>query len=123
MLEDPDLLLDTNIIQSFTPRQLALERVIVKTFVEYHINGVITNRLQALFSSKLWRMGKKILLLGGKSRENLLTKWKSTRWKIEFREDEMANKHIISTATNKRCTALQEKLDHCGKKLKETTNQ
>ena len=94
MSKDPDILLDTNIIQSFTPRQLALERVIVKTFVEYHINGVITNRLRALFSSTLWRMGKKILLLGGKSRENLLTKWKSTRWKIEFREDEMANKHI-----------------------------
>ena len=35
----------------------------------------------------------------------------------------MANKHIISAAANKRCTALQEKLDHCGKKLKETTNQ
>ena len=121
--EDPDVILDTNIIQSFTPRQLALERVIAKTFAEYHINGIITNRIRTLFSSKLWRMGNKIVGSGGTSRENLLTKWKSVRWKIEFREDEMADKHIVSAVTSKRCTALQEKLDHCGKKLKETTNQ
>jgi len=46
--DDPDILLDTNIIRSFTPRQLALERVIAKTFAEYHINGIITNRMRTV---------------------------------------------------------------------------
>jgi len=69
---------------------LALERVITKTFIEYCIDVVIKNCIRTLFSSKLWRMSNKILPLGGKGRENVLTKWRSTRWKLELREDEIA---------------------------------
>jgi len=70
--DDPDILLDTNIIQSFTPRQLALERVIAKKIAKYHINGIITNRMRTLLSSKMWRMGNEILCLGDTSKERLL---------------------------------------------------
>jgi len=68
-------------------------------------------------------MSNKILPLGGKGRENVLTKWRSTRWKLKLRGEEIARKHVIAATTNKRCIALQEKLIHCEKKLKETTNQ
>ena len=33
--------LDANVVESFTPKQLAIERIITKTFVAYHMNLVI----------------------------------------------------------------------------------
>ena len=123
LLEDVDLTLDPSLIKSLTPKQLAVERIITKTFTTYHIHVVITDRVRALFNSKLWRMGKQIQSLGGLGRENLLTKWKSTRWKLELTKYEVANNHVIAAATTKRCTVLQEKLKQSGKQLKETTNQ
>jgi len=35
----------------------------------------------------------------------------------------MADKHIARSVTNEKYTVLQEKLDHCEKKLKEIANQ
>jgi len=44
-------------------------------------------------------MSNKILPLGGKGRENVLTKWRSTRWKLKLRGEEIARKHVIAAAT------------------------
>lgn len=111
-------MLDEKVIQYFTPKQLAVERVIAKTFATYNIDVVITNRIRAMFVAKLWRMGNKLVSLGGKGKENLLIKWKSTRWKVEIQEDEIANKQVIATATTKRVTVLQDKLNQYEKQLK-----
>jgi len=122
--EDNDIVLDANVVEWFTPKQLAIERIITKTFVTCHIDAVITDCIQALFDAKLWRMGRKIQSLGGKSRENLLTKWKSTRWKLELRDNEIASReHVIAAAPTKRCKLLQESLNHSKKQLKDTSKQ
>ena len=121
--EDIDIELDPSFVKSLTPMQLAVERVIAKTFKTYHVDVVVTDRLRALFNSKLWRMGNLLQSLGGLGRENLLLKWKSTWWKLELTKDETANNHVIAAATTKRCTVLHEKLKESGKQFKETTNQ
>jgi len=54
--------------------------------------------------------GQANAVFGWSGRENLLTKWKSTQWKLELTKDEVANNHVIAAATTKRCTVLQEKL-------------
>ena len=73
------------------------------------MNVMVTDRLRALFNSKLWRMGS-LQSLGGLGREKLLIKWKSTWWKLELAKDEIPNNHVIAAATTKRCSVMQEKL-------------
>ena len=68
-------------------------------------------------------MSNKILPLGGNGRDKVQKQWKTTRWKLELKEDKLPNKHVIAAATAKKCTILQEKLNNCGKQLRDTTNQ
>ena len=60
LASDKDIKIDDALIQKFSPKQLAVERVIVKVFVHYRCNVIITDRLKAMFTSKLWRMGQAI---------------------------------------------------------------
>ena len=52
--------------QTFTPKQQAVERVIVKAFVHHRCDAIITDRLRAMFTSKLWRMSQAIRGGGGR---------------------------------------------------------
>ena len=69
-----------------------------KLFIHYHCNVVITDRLRSIFSSKLMRMGKAMQTRGGKERTKLLTKWKESKWVLEFKE----NKFIVPNRKRKR---------------------
>ena len=125
---DVDDMLDPNLKESFSPKQLAVERVIVKTFTTYRCDAVITDRLRSLFKSKLWRMRKQIQSLGGTGREYVLKKWQSTRWEIQLNENEIIPRtkgqktHVVTTAASK-CAVLQSKLKESEKKLQDTTNE
>ena len=61
---------------SYTEAQIKLERVIVKVFHTYNIPLEITDKIQAAFKSKLWRMGKCLAKLGGTKRQKQIQSWK-----------------------------------------------
>ena len=85
---------------------------------------MVTDRLRSLFKAKLWRMGKQLQSLGGTGRANLVERWRLTKWKIEFNENERINKkqaHAIITTVTTRCKALESKLEQSNEKLKEVT--
>jgi len=65
------------------------------------MDAVITDRIQALCGTIVWRKDNKIQSLGAKSRENLLSKWKSMRWKFQLREGEFATikEHVIAATS------------------------
>ena len=62
---DDDIVLDSELVKSFSPKQLAIEYVIAKVFVRHRCDIVVTDRLRSLFKAKLWRMGKQLQNLGG----------------------------------------------------------
>ena len=76
-----------------TAIQLAMERVITKTFKHYSITLDITENIRTTFKSKLWRMGKRINTVGGtKQKKELLLNWKEGResiWNLTINESEV----------------------------------
>ena len=123
---DDDIVLDSELVKSFSPKQLAIEYVIAKVFFRHRCDIVVTDCLRSLFKAKLWRMGKQLQSLGGTGRANLVERWRLTKWKIEFNENERINKkqaHAIITTVTTRCKALESKLEQSNEKLKEVTNQ
>ena len=66
-----------------TDIQLAVERIITKTFKHYSVALDVTENIRTTFKSKLWRMGKRITRIGGaKQRNDLLRNWKEGRESI-----------------------------------------
>jgi len=63
-------------LPGLSPRQLALERVIIKTFTRYKIPLNVSDSIRASFKVKLWRMGKLFSKLGTKNRQTQILKWK-----------------------------------------------
>lgn len=126
---DDDIVLDSELEKSLSPKQLALERVMVKVFITYRCDVIITDRLRNLFKAKLWRMGKQLHSLGGTGRANLQEKWRLTKWKLEFNASEVVpyvntkQNHAIVTTVTTKCKALEFKLNQSNQKLKEVTNQ
>lgn len=126
---DDDIVLDSELEKSLSPKQLALERVMVKVFITYRCDVIITDRLRNLFKAKLWRMGKQLHSLGGTGRANLQEKWRLTKWKLEFNASEVVpyvntkQNHAIVTTVTTKCKALECKLNQSNQKLKEVTNQ
>jgi len=59
---------------NLSDKLLLIERVIVKLFHHHHCDVLITDRLRALFASKLARMGKAIQSAGGTGRAKVLKK-------------------------------------------------
>ena len=57
---DKDVQIVDSLNPTFTPKQQAVERVIVKAFVHHRCDAIITDRLRAMFTSKLWRMSQAI---------------------------------------------------------------
>lgn len=91
---------------SFTPAQLAHERVVVKVFTHYAIPLEITDPIRASFKAKLWRMGKRYSNQGGKQREQQLLNWKEGKdsvWNFEVSEVEV-NRQLLK---RKRCVEAQ----------------
>jgi len=88
LTSDGDVKIDKTLTQNFSPKQLSVERIIVKTFVLYQCDVIITDRIRAMFSSKLWRMGKAIRSGGGTKSDSLKEKWRLMKWKIEFDDNE-----------------------------------
>lgn len=84
LASDEDIKIDDSLAQKLSPKQLAVERVIMKIFVHHRCDVIITDRLRAMFSSKLWRMGQAIRGGGGTKSYNLKERWKLTKWKIEL---------------------------------------
>ena len=131
LTSDKDIKIDDTLIQKFSPKQLAVERVITKVFVHYNCDVIITDRLRAMFSSKLWRMGKAIRGGGGTKLHNLKKWWKLTKWKIGFSDDELIpysvenkkQQNPVIVSALKRHATLEDKLANTTKKLKEVTNQ
>ena len=113
---DDDIVLDSELEKSLSPKQLALERVMVKVFITYRCDVIITDRLRNLFKAKLCRMGKQLHSLGGTGRANLQEKWRLTKWKLEFNASEVVpyvntkQNHAIVTAVTTKCKALEFKL-------------
>ena len=105
--------------------------MIVKAFVHHRCDAIITDRLRAMFTSKLWRMAQAIRDGGGRRSHSVIERWKLTKWKIEFTDNEVVpysvgNKKqqnpIIVSALNHH-TVLEDKLGDTTKKLNEVTNQ
>ena len=63
-------------LDTLTPLQLAFERIITKVFHHYSITLDVSDKIQATFKTKLWRMGRKLSTTGGKQRNKLLCCWK-----------------------------------------------
>ena len=123
---DDDIVLDSELVKSLSPKQLAIKHVMAKVFVTYYCDVIITDRLRALFKAELWRMGKQLQTLGGTGQANLLEKWRLTKWKLEFNVVPYVNKkptHAIVTTVTMRCKILENKLNQSNEKLKEVTNQ
>ena len=128
---DKDVKIVDSITETFTPKQLAVERVIVKVFLQYRCDAIITDRLRAMFTSKLWRMSQGIRRGGGRRSHAVIERWKLTKWKIEFRDDELVpynvenkkqqNPVIVLALTHQ--AVLANKLADTTKKLNEVTNK
>ena len=109
--------------------QLAIERVIAKTFTRYQFNVIVMDRLRALFMSKLYRMGKHLQSLGGRGRMKVMEKWKETTWTLELKCDEIVPhfnrkrkpEHAIIQSSKCKQTKLEEKLEETTKHLKDVT--
>jgi len=128
---DEDVKLDDTSTQNFSPKQLAIERVIFKSFSHYRCDAIITDRMRAMFTSKLWRMGKAVRHGGNTKILHTKERWKQTRWKIEFTNEELVPYNIsnkkqpryVVTSAFKRQSVLEKSLKDATKKLKEVTNQ
>ena len=75
-----------------SPVQLALERVIVKIFNHYNIPLQITDTICAAFKSKLWRLGRGLVKLGGNKHSQQLQRWKEgneSMWNFMVNEMEV----------------------------------
>ena len=113
-----------------SPKQLSVERVIVKSFVHYQCDVIITDRIRALFSSKLWRMAKAIRNGGGTKSTLLKEKWRLTKWKIEFDSHECVpynvtnrkQENVLIMSVLKHQAVVKCELNEANKKLKEVTN-
>ena len=127
LTSDEDAKLDKRLTQNLSPKQLSVERVIVKGFVHYQCDVIITDRIRALFSSKLWRMAKAIQNGGGTKSTLLKEKWKLTKWKIEFDSHEcvpynVTNRKQENVSVLKHQAVVKCELNEANKKLKEATN-
>ena len=81
MLDEKDISINE---KGLTGTQLALERVIAKTFSHYSINLEITPAIRTMFKCKLWRMGKSWSELGSKNRSKKLVAWKNEDWEFSI---------------------------------------
>ena len=90
---------------SYTPVQLAHERVITKVFNHYAIPLDITDCIRSSFKAKLWRMGKRYSKQGGKQREQQLSQWKDGVWSFEVSSVEV-NRQLLK---RRRSTEIQLK--------------
>ena len=99
------------------PTQIAVERVITKTFTRYRCDVIITNRLCSVFTAKLWWMNKALQSLGGTWRSQLIEGWKSTKWMLYLAADEIISKKLKlqNTVINER--EKVRKLEHDLKEL------
>ena len=99
-------------LPSPTSVQLAIERVIRKTFTHYSIPLDISDKLRSTFKSKLWRMGKALAKLGGPKRSQQLKKWqegKDSIWVLSVDEGEV-NRQLL---TRKRQVEQQLQNETC----------
>ena len=101
-----------------------------KLFIHYHCNVVITDWLRSIFSSKLMRMGKAMQTCGGKERTMLLTKWKESKWVLEFKENEfiVPNRkrkpdNPIIQSCKRQYETLEQTIKDTNRKLKDLTNE
>ena len=114
-----------------SPCQLAVERVISKSFTHHKCDVIITNRLRSLFTLKLWRMGKLISSSGGTARNKIYEKWKASKWTVHLYENEVVstkkkkteNENVIIQSKRRKISKAEEDLKVANKKLKEITNQ
>ena len=128
---DEDVKIDKTLTQNFSPKQLSVERIIVKTFVLYRCDVIITDRIRAMFSSKLWRMGKAIRSFGGAKSNSLKEKWRLTKWKVEFDDHECVpynvknrkQENVLIMSALKRHSAIESELTEANKNLKDVTNR
>ena len=103
----------------------------VKTFHKYRCDVMITDRVRALFSSKLWRMGKALQGLGGTGRSQLLHKCRQSQWidKLLIEESSSGKRKpdhisiVSSNAAKMKCSKLESELNDCKKELKEKPNR
>ena len=58
LCEDEEASVSVENLSRLSPCQLAVERVIVKTFTHYKIPLDVSDSIRASFKLKLWRMGK-----------------------------------------------------------------
>jgi len=114
---------------SLSSDQLAIERFIVKVFVRYRCDVIITDRLRNLFRSKLCRMGKTLQSRCGPARTKLIGKWKETTWTIELKGNEIVpsrkrkSEHVVLQSSRNKQVKLEEKLKETTQNLKDITNQ
>ena len=74
--------------KGLTGTQLALDRVITKTFSHYSIKLEITPAIRTMFKCKLWRMGRSWSELGSKNRSKKLVTWKNENWNFSISDVE-----------------------------------
>ena len=127
--DDVEAVLNLASTESLSPNQLAVERIIAKIFTHHRCDVIITDRLRGLFTVKLWRMGITLQSSGGRGRAKLLAKWKTTKWVVELKENEIVSKRkrkandVIIQSNNSKIVKLQEEVNATNKKLKEVTNK
>ena len=75
---------------------LKVDQVIQRTFHKYGVKLRVTEKIRALFKSKLWHMGQRISKLGSVKRKELLENWKcghNSVWQIQV-DTVMVNKEL-----------------------------
>ena len=126
--KDSEASIPASTLQSLCHSQVAVERVITKTFTRYRCDVVVTDRLRSVFTSKLWRIGKAIQSLGGTARSKLIDRWKSTKWTLELAEDEIIcnkrkSQNPIVVNEREKVRKLEEDLKEANKRLQDVTKQ
>ena len=102
----------------------------MKLFNHYHCDVLITDRLRALFTSKLARMGKAIQSVGGTGCAKLLDNWKETKWLLKLKDTEIIPTsrkrnpdHLVVQSFHQKFAKLEEKVKETNDKLKDISNE
>ena len=91
---------------------------------------MITDRLRALFTSKLAKMGKAIQSVGETGHAKLLDNWKETKWLLELKDTEIipTNRkrnpdHLVAQSFHQKFAKLEEKVKEANDKFKEANDK
>ena len=121
LCEDEEASVSVENLSRLSPCQLALERVIVKTFTHYKIPLDVSDNIRASFKLKLWRMGKLFSKLGTKNRQTQISRWKEgddANWMFTVSAREINHQVLCSKRSIEELKEETSKRIHLEQKVK-----